>query len=298
MTELCPDPSQFMRDVSTYAAPMPRSTGDDGLDPALDELYAVDPSEFMATRKRLATALRADGAGDAAKIVASARRPTNAAWALNQFARRDPALVDSFLRRSRELQQAQDAALSGKPDELRDATRAQRDALSAATDAAIAVLGDGVTDAYRTQIAATLQAASVDAETAEALRLGRLTREVSGSTGFPDSGSLAISAVSAPKKIGKVAKPTKSATPADAARRARAAAESAAAEESLRSAQDSLATAEESAAATDAHVEALRNELDEARREARIAADAVKEARRELRESQKEVERLRTKGAV
>ena len=72
-----------------------------------------------------------------------------------------------------------------KADALRDATRSQRQALAAATEAAIAVLGDDATEAYRTQIAATLQAASVDEETAEGLQKGRLTREVSGSTRLP-----------------------------------------------------------------------------------------------------------------
>ena len=48
-----------------------------------------------------------------------------------------------------------------------------------------------MTEAYRSQIAATLQAASVDDATAEVLKQGRVVREVSGATGFPDAGGFA-----------------------------------------------------------------------------------------------------------
>ena len=165
------------------------------LETALDELYAVDPADFMATRKQLVADLRAAGDAGAAKELGAARRPTNAAWALNQLARRHGDLVDQFLEQSRALREAQDQAVSGRPDELRSATRAQRDALAAVTQAANAVLGKGMTEAYRSQIAATLQAASVDDATAEVLRQGRVTREVSGATGFPDAGGFSLADV-------------------------------------------------------------------------------------------------------
>jgi hypothetical protein len=264
-------------------------------DAAFDELYGVDPSDFVATRKRLVTALRASGEAGAATALASARRPTNAAWALNQLVRRHPMLVERFLLRSRELQQAQDRALSGKPDELRAATRSQRQATAAATQAAMAVLGNDATEAYRTQIAATLQAASVDEETAGGLQQGRLTREAIGSTGFPDAVSLSI----APTPKSKRASPArpqhagKPETQASRARRARAEAELASAESSLRTAKDAITSAEKSAEVANARVDNLRNELDTARQEARAAAEAVQDARRAVKEHAKTVDRLR-----
>ena len=127
---------------------MSESGGRD-LETALDELYAVDPADFMATRKQLVADLRAAGDAGAAKELGAARRPTNAAWALNQLARRHGDLVDQFLEQSRALREAQDQAVSGRPDELRSATRAQRDALAAVTQAANTVLGKGMTEAYR-----------------------------------------------------------------------------------------------------------------------------------------------------
>ena len=67
---------------------------------------------------------------EAAKELAGERAgPTNAAWALNQLVRRHPMLVERFLLRSRELQLAQDRAVSGKGDALRDA-----DAVSTPSD--------------------------------------------------------------------------------------------------------------------------------------------------------------------
>src|SRR6476660_475911 len=57
-------------------------------DAALDELYGVEPSAFVATRKKLAADLRAAGDKDGARALLAARRPSTAAWALNQLARR------------------------------------------------------------------------------------------------------------------------------------------------------------------------------------------------------------------
>jgi hypothetical protein len=283
-----------------YAGVMARAPQQTGLEAALDELYGVDPSEFVATRKRLAAGLRASGDAEAGKQLASARRPTNAAWALNQLVRRHPMLVERFLLRSRELQHAQDRALSGKPDALRDATKGQRDALAAASQAAMDVLGADATEAYRTQIATTLQAASVDEETAGELEHGRLTREVSGSTGFPGAGSSPIAktqnakgASPARPSPARPARASTTETQASRARRARAEADLAAAEAALRSAQDAAASAEASSEAANARVESLRSELDDARQEVRSAAEAVQDARRAVKDKAKTVDRMR-----
>ena len=273
---------------------MARGPRQAGFEAALDELYGVDPSEFVGARKRLVSDLRASGEADAAKELASARRPTNAAWALNQLVRRHPMLVERFLLRSRELQQAQDRALSGKPDALRDATRSQRQAMAAATQAAMAVLGDDASETYRTQVSATLQAASVHEATADGLQHGRLTREVSGSTGFPDDGPLFIAPVPKSKRASPTGPkpPGTPETQASRARRARAEEELAAAEASLRTAKDAITSAEQSAEAANARVDDLRNELEDARQEARAATVAVQDARRTVRERSKAVDRL------
>ena len=260
----------------------------------------------MATRKQLVADLRAAGDAGAAKQLGAARRPTNAAWALNQLARRHGDLVDQFLEQSRALREAQDQAVSGRPDELRSATRAQRDAFAAVTQAANAVLGKGMTEAYRSQIAATLQAASVDDATADVLRQGRVTREVSGATGFPDAGGFSLVDVGgddrgeghavAAARVARESGDSKTREPGDAkasAQRARAEAELASAEEALRDAEDELTSAEESATAANERVETLREELERARFEARAATGAVNDARRAAKDTAKTVERAR-----
>jgi hypothetical protein len=163
----------------------------DALEPALDELYGADAADFVATRKRLAGELRTAGDKDAAKQLLAARRPSTSAWALNQLARRDPDVLETLLDRSAELRAAQTRALSGQSDALRGAMRSHRDALDAATDSALAVLGDRATDAFRSEIISTLRAASADEEVGETLRVGRIVREVSAS-GFPEVAGLTL----------------------------------------------------------------------------------------------------------
>src|SRR5437764_9645482 len=113
---------------------------DGPLEDALDELYGAEPSEFVPTRKRLSVSLRDTGDKAGAKVLQGARRPSTSAWALNQLARREPELVESLLDASSALYAAQTRG-SNQPEVLRDAIRAHRDAVEAATDAATAILG-------------------------------------------------------------------------------------------------------------------------------------------------------------
>jgi hypothetical protein len=160
-------------------------------DAALDVLYGVDPSDFVATRKQLAVDLRTSGDKDGAKAVLAARRPSTAAWALNQLARRAPDVVEMLLDSSRELFAAQTRARSGQADALRNAMRAHREALDRATDAALALLGDRANDGFKNEIVSTLRAASTDEDAAQLLQTGRVIREVS-SSGFPDVAGLTL----------------------------------------------------------------------------------------------------------
>ena len=75
---------------------------------------------------------------------------------------------------------------------MREATRVQRGALAAVTDAAMVMLGARATDAYRAQIQATLHAASADPSVGEQLRRGRFVRELTGATGFSGFSGLTL----------------------------------------------------------------------------------------------------------
>lgn len=147
-----------------------------------DDLYALDPAEFTAARDALAKRLKAEGDKVAATEVKSLRRPTAAAWAVNQVARRHPELVEAVVDAGRRLVAAQETLLAGGGrDELRAATAARRDAVAAAaTKAAVALAGD----AHRDAVHATFDAAATDEDAADAVRGGRLAKELDPPSSF------------------------------------------------------------------------------------------------------------------
>ncbi|MGZ4690070.1 MAG: hypothetical protein ACXWAY_10625 [Acidimicrobiia bacterium] len=292
----------------------PRSS--EPIDVALDELYGVDPAEFVATRKRLASELRSSGDKVAAKTVQDARRPTTAAWALNQLSRRDPDLVGALLDRSRELADAQAEGTTGDREVMRNATRAQREALAATTDAALAVLGARATEAYRAQVRATLQAASADDGVGAQLRAGRLVKEVSGSTGFPEAHGLTlvpdlperaerterVQRLDRPRPVADADQDADQAADAERRRLERERAARELVERRLQeavaaadAAQDDAVAAESAAAEARERVERLEHDVVEARRERRAADDAAEHARREATRLARAATKLRTR---
>jgi hypothetical protein len=302
---------------------MGRPNDPDAIEAALDELYRVDPAQFVETRKRLAADLRGAGEKDAAKALLAARRPTVAAWALNQLSRRRPEIVAELLARSRELEAAQVGALTGSREGMRDATRAQRRALADATEAALAALGDRATDGFRTQILSTLHAAAADEEVGELLRRGRLVREVSGPSGFPDGPNLTLvpdldrPVAPAPSKAKKAPPPASAPSGAVAnetaavAQRPRVEREQERERAALELAQRRIAEADAAAAAAQeaavvaeaAAVEArrrvvqLHEDLEGARRDARSADEAAARTRREWTRLTRAATRLRSRGS-
>jgi hypothetical protein len=271
---------------------------DDAIDAALDELYGVDPGDFVATRKRLAAELRAGGDKGAATDLGSARRPSTAAWALNQLARHQPALVQALLARGRELLAAQMRAVSGQPDALREAIRAHRDALTDAVDSAVAMLGNRANDGFRGEITSTLRAASVSDAVGEQLRTGRLIHEVTG-PGFPEAvGLRLVPAIADPEPKAAAPPATRGAErasdrdEADARarrrererereekreREARRRADLALQKAALRRAE----SADAEAARAQAKIDRLESDLEAARDELRRAAERSREARDE-----------------
>lgn len=139
-----------------------------------DDLYALEPSEFVAARNAMVKQMRGDGQREAAKVVAALRRPNVTAAALNQVARRSPELVLAVVEAGELLRRATGHALSGDPSDLREATEAERRASNALVAAAVAELGFGGAQA-RPRIASTVHAAMVDDAVADELRRGVLT---------------------------------------------------------------------------------------------------------------------------
>ena len=131
----------------------------------------------MAARTALAKELKADGRKDEAAAVAKLRRPSVAAWALNQVAREQPeAWWTTAIEAGEQLRAASDAAVAGRPGELRAATAAERTAANAVVKAAAAHLGARA-DATAPALLATIRVAALDEEVADQLRRGVLVTE-------------------------------------------------------------------------------------------------------------------------
>jgi hypothetical protein len=147
-----------------------------------DALYGLPLEEFVSERDALAKRLRADGDGEAAARVKALRRPTIAAWAVNQAVRTQVKDARELDAAGAALRKAQTALLEGKgnPADLRTATEGERAAVDRLVDAARGLLsgsGRPMTDAVLHDVTETLHAAAGDDETREAVLAGRLDRE-------------------------------------------------------------------------------------------------------------------------
>ncbi len=160
-------------------------------DPA-GTLFGLDPGEFVAARNALVRSLRKDGRREEAAAVAGLRRPGPAAWAVNQLSRRRAAELDGLVELGQALRDAQARALEGADAQvLRQAGRARRDAVGALADIAVALLAERGAggDGHAGEIVATLEAASLDAASGDAVLAGRLTAALQPPSGFGDDGA-------------------------------------------------------------------------------------------------------------
>src|SRR5881296_1489926 len=160
----------------------------------LDRLYGLPPDEFTSARNELAKQLRADGEREAAEQVRALAKPTIAAWAVNQLARRREAGVSELLDAAASLRSAQRRALAGGEggDAVRRAAAHRAEAvrtLAAAARDLLAAAGLKATDTTIERVATTLAAASIDDEGRRMLARGRIASE-QGPKGFEAIGEL------------------------------------------------------------------------------------------------------------
>jgi hypothetical protein len=267
---------------------------------ATEQLYDGHPGDFVAARNDLVRALRKAGDRETAARVAELRRPSPAAWAVNRLARRRRADVEGLVGLGRALREAQDQALEGADAQLlRNAGRARRDAVAGLADVALGYLAETAAGAasHAGEVAATLEAASLDPQAGEAVLAGRLTAGLEPPSGFGDSpgGPTPTTARQRPRRAvpqddddarGAGAEPAEA---EEAARAARAAAAQEALEEATRlsarlsaaaeAAAGRVADQEGAAREADAEVSRLERELEAARRSAGEAAHTLDEAR-------------------
>jgi hypothetical protein len=240
------------------------------LDEALDQLYGVDPEQFVAERKRLARELKDDGDAASADSITKTRKPTVAAWALNQLARKQRRDVDLLLDAGHRLRQAQEGVVGGDDRAaFEQAQKTERDALRRLTQQASELLG-GASAPTLAQISSTLRTAAVSEEGRELLARGRFTAPLEAE-GFDVFGSLP-----APPQRSKKAAP---------------AVEKRKADEELKQAKARLRELEQQAREAERDAARLKREWEKAEQAAESARAAASEAQQELEAAQRRTRR-------
>jgi hypothetical protein len=154
----------------------------DAPDDAIDRLYGLALEEFIPQRDELARSLRNEGRRGEATAVKALRKPTVAAWAVNQAVRSQPRAARELWEAGDALAAAQEAVLSGKGSggDLREAAERERLALDPLVDAARGLLTSSGADLSETtidRVRSTLQAAAIDPDAREEVAAGRAVRE-------------------------------------------------------------------------------------------------------------------------
>jgi hypothetical protein len=272
----------------------------------LDELYRARPEEFTALRTKLASAAKKRGDAAEAKRISASRKPTRAAWVVNNMVGADEGIPDRLADLGERLREAH-ATMDGP--RIRELSAEQRRLIENLTAAAFRAAGQPDPPAGLSEdVISTLQAAIADPDVRS--RLGRLVRAEQWS-GFGDFG--AATPVFTATRGGRAKAEPKQPTPkpaederrdeaAETARRRReeareeAIAALAAAERARAEADDAMSERKTDLATARLRVDAARQRLDEAeqqlagaeadydvaRRAGRDAAERVRQARAQL----------------
>jgi hypothetical protein len=234
----------------------------------VDDLYGLPPDEFTPRRDELAKELRVAGKRDEAAWVKALRKPSAAAWLVNQLVRTQKSDTRRMLERGDALRVTQERALARQAsrEELARATQEFAEATRMLLSKAPGFLdrrGASPSQITLDRAAETLRAIFLDDVARAGFAAGRLTREHrAAGLGFALSGPAAAAPAGPHKttKRGKRPKPdATAATAKEAERRARERAR--------------------------AHAVAM-----EARSRHRARQGDVSEAQRDLREAERELE--------
>ena len=260
-----------------------------------DALYALPLGDFTKSRDELAGRLRKDGRREDADAVKALRKPTAAAWALNQLARRRTKDVERLLAAGKRLRKAHEKLLSGGDrDALQKATAEERELVDGLTRDATAVAaeaGTATSASFDEHMRNTLHAAALDDETARELSAGRLLREREA-VGMFGAGTAAPAAPPAPRKRAdaKKSQAEERAQRRDHERAAKAAkAELQSTEREHARAVEAAEKAAQSAEAAQKRADDARDAQREADRVARDAAQARERAARDVEAAEREL---------
>jgi hypothetical protein len=152
------------------------------LEQALDRLYGLPQDEFTSERNTLAGRLRKEGNKEAAEQVKSLKKPTLAAWAANQLARKERMKIRALTEAAEHVRKAQAKVLGGgDPQLLKDADERLSKVTADLRSAAGALLtgaGHPASEALLDRVRQTLRAAVLNDTDLERLQRGRLVEDL------------------------------------------------------------------------------------------------------------------------
>ncbi len=149
----------------------------------LSDLYGLPLDRFIPERASLVRELRSGGEREQAAVVAAQRKPSVAAWAVNQLVRTQRREVEDLFAAGDALRDVQAGVLGGSADarDLRSAAEQERAAVDALVAIARGLLSSGgheLSAATVERVAETLHAAALDDEARGQVGEGRLVREL------------------------------------------------------------------------------------------------------------------------
>ncbi len=180
-------------------------------DAVANELYALAPSEFTASRDARVAGARRDGDRAGAVAVKALKKPSPAAWAVNVLAEERSDDLARLLELGEQMRRAQSQL---RADELRRLGRQRQSAVSGLAREArslVAARGHPISDAAGRQVEETLNAALADPDAARAVVSRRLVRPLEHTGMGPVDINQAVAAAAAP-----AAKPVAGPAPASA----------------------------------------------------------------------------------
>jgi len=261
--------------------------------PEADELYGLPLRDFVPARDALAKRLRGEGRREEASAVAALRRPSVAAWAVNQLMRTQRRAASELLDAGAALLETQsDVVARRRPAaDLRAAAERHRHAIDALRGQAAGLLderGRGPSAQTLERVGETLHAISLEADLREEAAAGRLL-DAHRFIGLGPLGTMAPVEEAAPAPAPEPAPRSRkrAATPDRDAER-RQAAEAAARRNAAEAAERAALEAAAARAASEQRVDEARaalaeaeSALAEARAAEKAATDAAHRARAE-----------------
>lgn len=155
------------------------------LDEALNQLYGLQPDEFLDARRQLVKAAKTAGEPDLTKAIGALRKPTAAAWAVNQLTRRQPDEIERLLTLAASLHDAQERVDGPALKELGRERTKLIDELVRSCMQTVQEAGGPLSPSAANQMRETFVAALGSTTATDAVASGQLTRALSYA-GFGD----------------------------------------------------------------------------------------------------------------